>query len=473
MGLKKFQTVTFQGWKSNVTKLNHISSLYHAAPQKATNFMVELLSRSYAKTLEATLNRFPTKEFDSDDEYTWDVIAAARKNVPLIEARTAAGATVRSTDAAVGAGGEEFYLVFGEDWFFDGEVIFGNLNEFYPMIIKGDAKYEGSNVVYKVQLMNGSLKGIPGERLQLGERFSPEYAPVERELSRKVGGVRHIAPASMRNEWTTIRMQDTVSGALLDKKIAMGIPMVRENANGKVEKSTETLWMHYEEYEFDKQWCEYKNNAMAYSVSNRNENGEYLNFGKSGEAIRQGDGLYAQMERGNIIPYNVFSLKFLEDLLTSFSAGKIDFKDRTFLIRTGEFGMLQFSRAAKSALSGWTEFDFDATDSLLKKEGENSFTLTNPQINKYIAPNGLKIQLECDPHYDDPVHNKITHPAGGVAQSYVYDIFDLGTSDQPNIFKTAIKGKPEYWGWQYGLRNPFTGAYNNPYMSFDKLKFVA
>ena len=35
--------------------------------------------------------------------------------------------------------------------------------------------------------MAGNVNGIPAERLLAGERFSVEYAPVERELSRKVG----------------------------------------------------------------------------------------------------------------------------------------------------------------------------------------------------------------------------------------------------------------------------------------------
>ncbi len=36
--------------------------------------------------------------------------------------------------------------------------------------------------------MGGNTTGIPAERLQRGERFSVGYAPVERELSRGVGG---------------------------------------------------------------------------------------------------------------------------------------------------------------------------------------------------------------------------------------------------------------------------------------------
>lgn len=35
--------------------------------------------------------------------------------------------------------------------------------------------------------MGGNTQGIPAERLLAGERFSVEFAPVEKELSRQVG----------------------------------------------------------------------------------------------------------------------------------------------------------------------------------------------------------------------------------------------------------------------------------------------
>lgn len=467
MALSKFQiSRPFTAWKSEITKLNHISTMYHSAPQKASNFVVELLARNYAKSVESILAPFGTKEFESDDEYTWDVLGASRRNIPLVEARTLAGTKVESNSGPVGVGNEEFYLVFGEDWFFDGEEIQGRYNELYPILIKGKPRYEGTNVVYTCQLANGSLKGIPANLLLLGERFSRTFAPIERELSIGVGGVHHVAPTSMRNEWTSIRLKDTVSGALLNKKIAFGVPMVKE-VDGKMQKATNPMWMHYQEYEFNKTWSEYKNNALLYSRSNRNANGEYLNFGKSGEVIRKGDGLYCQMERGNIIPYNKFSLKFLEEILTGFSAGKLDFADRKFMITTGEYGALLFNREAKSAMSGWTEFDYNGDALGVVTKNSNGYTLKNIQFTKYIAPNGIEVDVKVVPAYDDPVQNKITHPNGGVAQSYVFDIFDLGTSEQPNIFKCAIKGQPEYWGWRWGIRNPYNGSTNNPYMSFE------
>lgn len=58
------------------------------------------------------------------------------------------------------------------------------------------------------------------------------------------------------------------------------------------------------------------------------------------------------------------------------------------------------------------------------------------------------------------------HPNGGVAESYRYDIMCIGTTEEPNIQLAKVRGKEEYRGYMWGLRNPFTGGMNNPYMSY-------
>lgn len=73
MALKNYQiSRPFTFWKSEIEKRNHISTMFHSAPQKASDYVIELLSRNYAKSLESTLSKFPTKEFETDDEYVWD-----------------------------------------------------------------------------------------------------------------------------------------------------------------------------------------------------------------------------------------------------------------------------------------------------------------------------------------------------------------------------------------------------------------
>lgn len=144
----------------------------------------------------------------------------------------------------VGAGFAPFYLVFGEDWFSHGEILWGNLNEAYPIRVKSDAaRFEGTNAVYCVECFGTNSKGIPAERLLAGERFSPAYAAVEKDLSRKAGTVRYASPVSMRNEWTTIRIQNKVGGNMLDKKLAVGIPVTKETAGLKLEHTVVTQWI--------------------------------------------------------------------------------------------------------------------------------------------------------------------------------------------------------------------------------------
>lgn len=469
--LNKFQMVGFSHWKG-LTKDTHLGQIFQLAPQKATNLMVQLLAWYRGKTLDTFLNQFPVKEFEDDSEYYWDVIGSTRRNIPLLEARDENGAVVDAAHTAnVGIGTAVFELVFPEDWFADGEVIVGNLNEVYPMRILGNPRMEGTNAVYKVELMGGITQGIPAERLLPGERFSYEYAPVERALSRKVGDVRFTSPVSMRNEWSTIRIQHKVPGNMLNKKLACGIPITKETPTG-YKKDVMNMWMHYVDWEVEQTFSEYKNNILAFGRSNRNNNGEYMNYGKSGEVIKMGAGLFEQMEVANTQYYNKFSLKLLEDALYELSASKLDFGDRYFVIKTGERGAIQFHKAVLQTVSGWTQFTLNG-DALNVVEKTQSKLHTNAlaagfQFVEYRAPNGVRVKLDVDPYYDDPIRNKVQHPDGGPAFSYRYDIMYIGTMDQPNIFKCKIKGQEEFRGYQWGLRNPYTGQLGNQFMSYDE-----
>lgn len=274
----------------------------------------------------------------------------------------------------------------------------------------------------------------------------------------------------MRNEWTTIRKQYKVPGStMLNKKLACGVPMIDKNGN----KQVQTYWMNWVEWQFEQEWSDEKNEAMMFGKSNRNANGEYTNVGKSGEVIRMGDGLLEQMKYGNTFYYNHFSLKLLEDALYELSAAKLDMKDRTFIIRTGEVGARLFHYAVRNAMSGWTEFAVNA-DQLGVVRKTNSPLNANAlaagfQFTEWSAPNGLVVKLEVDNWYDDPVRNKQLDADGHPLMSSRFDIMAIGTMDQPNIFKCAIKGNPEYTGYQAGpFANPFTGETNITHASYDE-----
>ena len=144
--LGKFQMIGFQHWKG-ITKDNHLGAIFQLAPQKATNLMVQLLAYHRGKTLDTFLSQFPQREFEDDNEYYWDVIGSSRRNIPLVEARDENGNVITVASPNAGVAGNVIYLVFAEDWFADGEIIVGNLNEVYQFRILGEGRTEGTNTV--------------------------------------------------------------------------------------------------------------------------------------------------------------------------------------------------------------------------------------------------------------------------------------------------------------------------------------
>lgn len=397
--LGKFQMVGFSHWKG-LTKENHLGSIFQLAPQKATNLMVQLLAFYRGKTLDTFLNQFPQKEFEDDSEFYWDVIGSKRRNIPLVEARDENGNVVTAESGMIGAGTAPFYLVFAEDWFADGEYLVGNLNEIYQFRVLGNARMEGSNAVYTVEMAGGNTAGVPAERLLAGERFSIEAAFVEKELSRAVGDVRFASPVSMRNEWSVVRIQHKVPGSMLNKKLAVGIPIIKET-EGRYTKTVANTWMHNVDWEVECQFSEYKNNALAFGRSNRNANGEYMNIGKSGNVIKTGAGLFEQMEVANTMYYNTFSLKLLEDALYELSASKLDFGERYFLIKTGERGAIQFHKEVLKTVSGWTQFVLDNNSiGVVQKTQSNlhqNALSAGFQFVEFKAPNGVRVKIDVDP----------------------------------------------------------------------------
>lgn len=258
----------------------------------------------------------------------------------------------------------------------------------------------------------------------------------------------------MRNEWTTIRIHHKVWGNKMNKKLAFGIPMVR-NVDGKQVKDVSDKWMHYVDWELENQFDDYKNHALAFGTSNRNANGEYLNVGKSGNVIRTGSGIFEQCEVSNVFYYNKFNLKLLEDALFELSDAKLDYNDRVFVIKTGSRGAVQFHKAVLQTVSGWTTFVLDNSSTKVVEKTQSRLhdnaLSAGFQFVEYKAPNGIRVKLDVDNLYDDKVRNKILHPNGGPAMSYRYDIWYIGTMDQPNIQLCKIKGDNELRSYQWGL----------------------
>ncbi len=455
--LQKYQFTQAESVTGLVTD-NHLGIMFQNKPQFLKKTVTRLLSSEGVRNLDTLLNMFPVKKMEEEGEFFWDITGDNERNIPLIEARFN-GAAVGPNDTGVGAGGADIELIFPEAYFSDVHMIVGEKNELYQLRIKSDGEELASGgYLYIAELMGNNQNGMPGSELQAGKRFSKDFSPVEDTLSTKGGEVSFASPVRMGNEMTTIRLEHKEPGKNINKKVATTIVLKR--GNQEIETTT---WMPAVEWTIEKTWSYEKAHAIAFSRSNRTDDGRYMNIGKSGYYIKQGMGLREQQEASNVQYYDTFSLDMLEDMLFDIGEGRLDYSERTILIRTGERGAAQFSKAVAADTSGWTALTTQnpATYKMTKSEMHPNSFVAGFQFTEWISPQGYHVKVETDPMYDSKVRNKIRAPhlGGGVAESYRYDIYFIGNPDEPNIYKVEL-ARGDDWGYLSGFRNPFTGERN-------------
>jgi len=443
--LSPLQMTDATHWKG-LTSENHLGAIWQQAPQKVSDMIMEIQQNYFGNNIDSVLAQFDTLEFEDDRDFTWELQSQGLDNVSLVEARID-GVAVTPADEA-GKNHTEFELVFNTDWFSAGERIVGELNEVYPVIITGVSQ-EGMYTVYTCKMDTGDAElFIPYEEIVNGKKFSGEYAPVERTMSRKGRQLRHKSHITMRNSFSQIRIEKKTPGNMKDKKFGCFF----RSSDGKVHK----MWQQYESFMFDNAFREDINKLLMFGTSNRSADGQYKIAGDSGYKITEGAGLRQQMESANTSFYNEFSIEELASRLLDLSEGKLKTDQREFVLRTGERGAYEFHKALERTSSLFTPL---LNQDRMYKVTQKGFKMGlgyGGQFIEYLGPNDIKVNLSVDSMYDDRNRNKLMHPLGGVAESYRYDIMDIGTTEgAPNIQKVGVKGMPIIHKYLPGLRNPF------------------
>ena len=458
MRISPFQRYESEDITGLVTK-SHLGYRFGIEPQQASKVATMIHQANLGATVNAYLNQFPTKTFLTDDDFTWDITTNGKKNVPLAKAEVTLGTALADTDRA-GLNYSEFYLYFHEAYFTDVNVIVGERNEVYPIQILDDPSNIGGLWRYRCRLLTGDpALFIPVGEIAAGKRFSKDFSPFDKELSIKGGGVHYTFPYKLMNAFTMIRMQDTIPGNMIERP-------VKFSWIDPVSKKLMTTWMDYRSYELEMQYQDEINHMLVYATANKTEKGTYVQKGKSGRVLQMGAGIKQQMEAANYNTYNSFDIKKFTEMLLDLTVGKIIMGQREVTVLTGEWGMYQFHEALESYTALYTP----ARDNYRIYAGKGNVMGFRGQFLEYIGPNGIKVNIVHDALKDDFARNKIYYPGGqGLAESRVYDIMNMGTSDgRPNIQKVALAKFGDIRGYEAGLRDPFTIGQTNRIMSNPK-----
>ena len=453
MGVKisKLQVVEQKNW-SGLTTENHLGWLAMKEPEYISKVIDRVYELNYgADNFVSFIEKFPVMYLNQDGIYRWTLQGSEERNIPLVKATvTLAGSQITDADRAGLAGGT-FYLWFGERYFSATSQIVGSHPETYSVRAVEDPVQYGNYWAYKCVLWGGDQTlFLPADEVAAGTRWSEDFAYTEQTLSMRGNDVHHTSPFIMENTTSQIRKQYFVPGNMITEGKNHPLAFDFIDQNGK----RQTRWIDKLGWDFAVQFRRDKARLLMYGKSNRLADGSFQGKGESGYTIRAGYGLYEQMGGGNVAYYNNFSIDFLTDFAQNITYNKVPEDKRVFVLNTGSWGAYQLHKALmnKAASYPWLRDGYN-----LKVGADGKIDLQEGQMVSFKWINGITFQLMIDPMKDDPVRNKVMHPDGGPASSYVYDIFDFGTSNgQPNIQRVAVKDNEEFFGYIPGMRDPFS-----------------
>jgi hypothetical protein len=450
--ISKLQIVEPKFW-SGLTREAHLGWMGLTEPELISKVIDKVYEVNYgADNIVSFIEDLPVHYLDTEGPYQWLLQGSDERNIPLVKASlTASYVALVGTDRP-GLARTPFYMWFPERYFEATSVIVGQNPDNYSLRIVEDPVLDGGYSRAKVELITGDdTLFVPVADLAAGIRWSEEYALVEQELSKRGNGVHHAGFYRMENTTSYIRKQYDVPGNMIIQGKNKPLAFAFLDGNGK----QQVRWIDKLGWDFMVQFRRDKARLIMNGKSNKLADGSYGNKGESGNTIKSGFGLIEQMEGGHILYYNDFSADLIADFALDLSIGKLPEDKRVFVLSTGERGLVQFHQSMATKANTITYMD--SAGFHLKSAGDGKVAFSEGQFVEYQFLNGIKFKVTLDPMKDDPIRNKLRHPDGGLASSYIYDIWDAGTTNgESNIMRVAVKDNEEFFRYIPGMRDPFT-----------------
>ncbi len=431
-------------WNANMTEQSHLGRALIAKPEKLLEKMDQLFSaQNYYSDNPMYSMLMGQKGSDVEigsTEWEWDLKGANTRPLVVIEnvepvSNTAPGKFKRT-----------FRLKLDENWYLPGDVIHpGTSNKKYQCRVQDEVQRHGDGWVYTVRLMTEDPQSsIPVEFLAPGTQWGKLYSQYE-EAAEQSGSTQFSLPISLKNKMSKARKQYKITDYASTEVLAVGIP----DSKGKYHQS----WMRYADVEYWQQWYRELERMAWYSRSTDTV------IGANGRPVRSGPGIQEQLEDSHIHRYTHLTTKLIEEYLMDIFYSRVKpGKGRQIKAFTGEYGMIQFSRAIQDFVdkSGFVKNVEVFQNGQVKSEYHTHALEAGFQYVKYNMANGSSLELIHNPLYDDrEVNFEIDPITGFPVESQRFTFLDF--SDQGNKKNLKLMRKKDGFAFGYveGLYGPY------------------
>lgn len=374
----------------------------------------------------------------SDIQFTWPVMSRLNKACPV--------AVAPASLLNVGLGNQPFTLTFTDNWLKRNYMIESPLG--VQAYVLGDPIKVNEGFQYTLQLNAvADSVSVPASELAVGTLWS-DLNTFNAESESRGTEFKRVAPGKYKNQMSIIRMSHQWAGNSANRVMSISI-----NAEGKAPIS---LWMDFEQYQFERAWLEEVEHMFWYSRYNRRANGEIpLKDVFTGKSIPTGAGILEQVN--NYTTYTRLTYTFLQNVVANAFFGQSDTDGISITLYTGRGGMREFDRAMKESgtiQNILAQGGGAAADKFIK--GDSNYDLLSTGFfSAMYHIDGYYIKVKHNPIFDygrravkSPLHPETGFPL----ESYRMVFIDDGMFDgEPNLQFVAEKGRRMLHGVVAGL----------------------
>ena len=448
-----------QEWSGN-TSYATLMELYDSSPQYLNNVIESMYNLNVSYDIVSKIESMPRETVKSpQQDFYWQLFDDSQRTTIVLGyyKDTAKSAT----PSKPGEGGSRFVIKFKDPIFKRTETIAPPDPEGHHLRIVEDKVRDGSGWLYVVEIMTGDENAfIDTDDLEDGTEWIKISAPVTDDMSDEGGQIDQSTYYRLRNHMTMVRLEAEIAGNMLSANDPLGFRFMAEDSSG-AQKDIKSFIMK-QEFEMVKQLRRNVALQIMYGHSNRKADGTYANFDKNTKVIKTGAGIYDQMT--NKYSYNTFDFDKLIEMAMSLKVGKVAGDSFDLVLSCGEYGAKQFSDAARERSLEVVPYGNPGMIGV-NSGGQGKHSLNEGMFSKVYVTNGISFTVMIDPYKDDPklYRGSASGFGPGTPGSYIYDIFDFGSTNGDANIKLLEPENPRdkfQYGVINGLRSPYVNASN-------------
>lgn len=438
-------TVTRMPRHANMTELNNLGAMLAIRPEifeGALNTIFSAQNYYSGNPFLASVLKKGSERTISSMKWEWKMKGADKKPAVVIERAEPVA------NKKAGAGRTTYQLKLDTNWWLPGDVLSpGDAGQKYQSRVMEPAVAHGNGWIYTMRLVSDDFNAfVPTKYLEAGSRWIKLYSTYE-EGAVQDGSTQFSGAISMEDRLGKFRKRYSITDYAAEEALVFGLP----DANGKIQHA----WIPYVESIYWKQWYNELDTAYFYNRNARSIEGS------TGRAVDSFSGIHEKIESDGHNEYysHVTPELFEEFLMDIWYSRTGPGENRHVKVFTGEYGMLQFSRAMATLVDkkGWAMVggSFNPVQKVNSSYHDNAYSV-GMQFTQYKTANGGVIELVHNPIYDDQSINLEIDPiTGKPVESMRYTFMDFGQASGSDNIQIINKKNGYKFGYHAGLINPY------------------